>query len=162
MRSSSMPLAAFLCLGLSLTASAQTPKPSAATPPKKSALDKAAMEEYVRHLFVWGPQIQVKIADPKPSELTGFNLISVLASAGNASQEELFYVSKDGQKIVRGMIFDVNKSPFEADLSKLKTEFQPSFGTPGAPVILVMFSDFQCGYCKEEAKMIRQNIAATY
>jgi protein-disulfide isomerase len=25
-----------------------------------------------------------------------------------------------------------------------------------------MFSDFECGYCKEEAKMIRDNIAATY
>jgi len=120
------------------------------------------MEEYVRHLFVWGPQITVKVADPKPSELTGFNLISVVASAGPASQEELFYVSKDGQKIVRGMIFDVNQSPFDADLKKLKTEFQPSFGTPGAPVVMVLFSDFQCAFCKEEAKLIRQNIPNTY
>src|SRR4051794_40355109 len=109
-----MPMAAVLGLGMCLFSPvwllAQTPKTSpkphgaAAAGTKKSALDKTAMEEYVRHLFVWGPQIQVKIADPKPSELPGFNLISVVASAGPASQEELFYVSKDGQKIVRGMI----------------------------------------------------------
>ncbi|MEO8131035.1 MAG: DsbA family protein [Bryobacteraceae bacterium] len=154
MRFPLLPLAAFLCLVLS------SPKPSAGE--TKSALNKASFEEYVRHLFVWGPQIQVKVGDPKPSEIPGFQQLSVLASAGAASQEEIFYVSKDGQKIVRGVIFDVNKSPFEADLKKLKTEFQPSFGTPGAPVVLVLFSDFQCGYCKEEAKMIRQNIPATY
>jgi protein-disulfide isomerase len=161
-----MPLAALLCLSAPVWLDAQTPKASrpapAAAASKKSAFDKAAMEDYVRHLFVWGPQIQVKVADPKPSELPGLSLVSILASAGPASQEELFYVSKDGQKIIRGMIFDVSKSPFEADLSKLKIDGQPSFGLGGAPVNIVMFSDFQCGFCKEEAKMIRQNIPATY
>ena len=34
-------------------------------PPARSALDKAVLEDYVRHLFVWGPQIQVKVSDPK-------------------------------------------------------------------------------------------------
>ena len=157
--------AAILCLGVSSGLPGQTPASTSAKLPdgqKKSALDKAAMEEYVRHLFVWGPQIQVKVGDPKPADLPGFHQISVVASAGGSSQEELFYVSKDGRKIVRGVIFDVDKSPFEADLKKLKTEFQPSFGTPGAPVVLVLFSDFQCGYCKEEAKMIRQNLPSTY
>ena len=45
--------------------------------------------------------------------------------------------------------------PSRHDLDKLKTEFEPSLGTPGAPVVLVEFSDFQCPYCKEEAKMLR-------
>ncbi len=155
MRSSSLPLAALLCFSASAGLFAQSPTP-------KSALDKAAVEEYVRHLFVWGPQIQVTVGDPKPSELPGFNQIGVVASAGGASQEEMFYVSKDGRKIVRGVLFDIEKSPFDADLKKLKTESQPSFGTPEAPVVLVMFSDFECGYCKEEAKVIRQNVPVTY
>jgi len=30
---------------------------------KKSALDKATLEAYVRHLSVWGPQIKVEIGD---------------------------------------------------------------------------------------------------
>jgi protein-disulfide isomerase len=171
MRSTLLPLAALVYLSAFTLLSAQTPAKAPAAShaaakggdsQKKSALDKSALEEYVRHLFVWAPQIQVKVGDPKPSELPGFDQITVVASAGAASQEEMFYISKDGQKIVRGAVFDVNQSPFEADLKKLKTEFQPSFGTPGAPVVLVLFSDFQCGYCKEEAKMIRENITATY
>src|SRR3954466_10412812 len=93
-----------------------------------SALDKKALEDYVRHLFVWGPQIAVKIADPKPSQaLPGFREISVVASAGQATQETTFYISPDGTKIVQGNVFDLSKNPFESDLSKIKTDLQPSF-----------------------------------
>src|SRR5262249_52162955 len=71
-------------------------------------------------------------------------------------------VSKDGQKILQGSVYDINNNPFKSDLDKLKTEFEPSIGTPGAPVVLVEFSDFQCPYCKEEATMLRQNLLASY
>jgi protein-disulfide isomerase len=147
---------------------AQQPKKSAAlakpaaVAPKKSALDKATFEAYVRHLYVWSPQIKVEIDDPKPSAAPGFFEINVHASAGAARQDELFYVSKDGQKILRGAMYDVANNPFKPDLDKLKTEFQPSFGTPGAPVVLVVFSDFQCPYCREEAKLLRTNLPTAY
>src|SRR5207249_3133578 len=111
-----------------------------------SALDKPTLEAYVRHLFVWGTPIKVDISEPKPAPLAGMVEVNVHASAGNASQDILFYISKDGQKIVQGTLFDVKDNPFKADLDKLKTDGQPSFGTPGAPVVLVLFSDFQCPY----------------
>ncbi len=129
---------------------------------KKSALDKATLEAYVRHLFLWGPQIKVEIADAKPSPLTGMVEVNLRASAGAASKDERLYVSQDGQKIVQAIVYDVGKNPFAEDLAKLKTEFQPSLGTPGAPVVLVMFSDFQCTYCKEEGKMLRQNLLTAF
>jgi len=129
---------------------------------KKSALDKPTLEAYVRHLFVWGPQIKVEVGAPKPSTIPGMVEINVHASVGEAAQDELFYVSKDGQRIIRGSIFDVAQNPFKEDLDKLKTDSQPNFGTPGAPVVLVLFSDFQCPYCKEEAKMLRANILSAF
>ncbi|MGH9721167.1 MAG: thioredoxin domain-containing protein [Bryobacteraceae bacterium] len=141
---------------------ADTQKPGSTPAARKSAIDKATLEAYVRHLFVWGPQIKVEIDEPKPSQLPGFVEMMVHASAGTARQDEVFYVSKDGQKIVRGVVFDIVQNPFKSDLDKIKTEFQPSFGTPGAPVVLVVFSDFQCPYCKEEAKMLRTNVLSAY
>jgi protein-disulfide isomerase len=129
---------------------------------KKSALDKPTMEAYVRHLFVWSKQINVEVGDPKPSKIPGMLEVNVRASVGDRSQDELFYVSKDGQRIIRGAIFDVTENPFKSELDKLKTDSQPNFGTPGAPVVLVLFSDFQCPYCKDESKMLRTNILSTF
>ena len=133
--------------------------PSAA---KKSALDKATLEAYVRHMYVWGPQITVKIADPKPAPMAGFFEVAVTASAGAASQTETFYVSKDGQKILRAQVFDVADNPFRGELNKLKTELSPSMGTPGAPAVIVVFSDFQCAFCKDEAKTLRDNLLKAF
>jgi protein-disulfide isomerase len=131
-------------------------------PAKKSALDKATLEAYVRHLFVWGQPIKVEVGDPKPSALPGFSEVQVHASTDTASVEEILYVSKDGQKILRGAVFDVNQNPFKEHLDKLHSDLQPSMGTPGAPVVIVLFSDFQCPYCKEEAKSLRSNLVTTY
>jgi protein-disulfide isomerase len=135
----------------------------AQTPAKKpSALDKATMEAYIRHLFVWPAEVQIAVDDPKPGPMDGFYQVKVTGMQGTATQSEAFFVSKDGQKILRGAVYDVNQNPFKETLDKLKTELQPSFGTPGASVVLVEFSDFQCPYCKVQAKMLRDNLLAAY
>ncbi len=155
----------FCCtfLAASLFCAPATPDKTAEKPTeKKSAFDKPTFEAYVRHLNVWGPQIKVDVSDPKPSDMPGFSTVSVHASAGQASADVDYYVSKDGQKIVQGNVYDIAQNPFKADLDKLKTDLQPSFGTPGAPVVLVEFSDFECPVCKEEAKMLRDNLLSTY
>ncbi len=131
-------------------------------PPSKTAFDKATLEAYVRHLFVWGPKINVQVSDPKPAPVPGMMEMNVHASAGTASDDKLFYVSKDGRKIVLGTVFDITANPFKEDIDKLKTQLQPSFGTPGAPVVMIVFSDFECPFCREEATMLRANVLSTY
>ncbi len=133
----------------------------AQTPPK-AAVDKSKIEAYVRHLFVWPAEITIAVSDPVPAPMAGFYSVKVRGSQGQASQEETFYVSTDGKKMIRGTVFDLAKNPFKDDLDKLKTEYQPNFGTPGAPVVIAEFSDFECPFCRQEAQNIRQNLLVTY
>ena len=130
--------------------------------PAKPALDKAAFEAYVRHLYVMDSRIGVQISDPKPDEMPGFSEVTVHASLGNQSQDIVFHISKDGKKIVQGTIYDIRLNPFKPELDKLKTEGAPGEGTSGAPVAIVEFSDFECPYCKEEAKLLHENLLSTY
>ena len=147
---------------LTLAAALLSAAPVFAQNQKKSALDKAVFEAYVRHLFVMNSEISVQVSDAKPSQLPGFVDVVVHASKGEASQDFPFLLSKDGSKILQAVVYDVNSNPFKPDLDKLKTEFQPSYGTPGATVVLVTFSDYECPHCKDEAAMLRQNLLTAY
>jgi protein-disulfide isomerase len=150
----------FLLL-ISSVAAAQPPKAKLAAA-KAPAFDKAAFETYIRHLNVWPTAIAMEVGEPKPSDLPGFYTVNVRASQGKAHQDEIFYVSKDYKKIVRGTVYDSTENPYKKDLDKLKTEGRPSMGTQGAPVVLVEFTDFECPYCREEAKKLRDNLLKDY
>ena len=127
-----------------------------------STLDKTHMEAYVRHLLAVIPEVQVKIDDPKPSDTSDLQEVDVHFNYQGRSQDEIFYITKDGQHIIRGVVYNLGQNPFQEDLDKLKTNGAPSFGPAGAPVTLVEFGDFECPNCREEAKTLRDNVPAHF
>jgi protein-disulfide isomerase len=126
------------------------------------SLDKKALEAYVRHLYVMDKRVTVEVSDPKPSDLPGFRQVTVTASMNNAHQEFDLLVSQDGSRIIQGTVYNATENPFKKDLDKLKTDGAPNFGTQGAPVVIVEFSDFECPYCAKEAKTLRDNLLTAY
>ena len=74
-------------LFLTLAAALLLTAPVSAQNQKKSALDKAVLEAYVRHLYVLKPEIKVQVADPKPAKVDGFFDVVVHASLGDTSQD---------------------------------------------------------------------------
>lgn len=145
--------AALVLAGISL---AQTANPD---------IDKTRIEGFLRHLMLWGPQIQVALADPRPSGVPGLYELQVTARYQQSSVEELFFVSADGKHIVRGALFRTDQPPYASDAARIRTEGHPVFGAPdpkAARLQLVVFSDFQCSFCREEARSLRENLPKAY
>jgi protein-disulfide isomerase len=146
-----------LCLCLLPAISAQEK-----SKPGASAFDKTQMEAYVRHLLAVIPDVQVKIDDPKPSPASDLLQVDVHFSYQGRTQDETFYVTKNGQNVLRGVVYNFAQNPFQDDLDKLKTTGAPSFGPASAPVTVVEFGDFECPNCKEEAKTLRDNVPTKF
>jgi len=153
-----MRFAVFASLFLSLLVVLGAQEKSKPAPP----LDKAHMEAYVRHLLAVIPEVQVKIDDPKPTGTADLQEVDVHFTYQGRSQDETFYLTKDGQHIIRGVVYNLGQNPFQEDLAKLKTTGAPSFGPAGAPITIVEFGDFECPNCREEAKTLRDNVPARY
>lgn len=131
--------------------------------PYKTQIDKAAIEQYLRHMELWIPQVGVAIDDPKPAAyLPGFSELTIHLSYNGQGKDEKYLVSSDGKHIVKGEAFDLTKNPFQANLDRLKTAKQPSYGSPTATVEAVVFGDFQCPLCKAEAEIMRGVLVRTF
>lgn len=131
--------------------------------PAAAPIDKQALEDYIRYLYLWPPDIKIEISDPKPSAIEGLREFTFKASASSgASFQQTLFLSADGRRIVRGEIFDLGRSPFQETASKITLRGQPSLGPENAPVVVVLFSDFQCPYCRSQAQAIRSNLTAAY
>jgi protein-disulfide isomerase len=137
---------------------------SSAFAAEQSGFDKATLEAYLRHLELWVPGVAVKIDDAKESkELPGFLDVAVhLSYNNNTLPEQHYFMSKDGKKIFRGEVFDINKSPFQANIDKLDVKGAPTLGPATAPIAVVVFSDFQCPMCKQEAYVIHKQIIEAF
>ena len=113
------------------------------------------VESYLRHLYAFGPNVQLTISVPKDSEVPGLLETTVDLKDGENSQTAKFYLSKDGKYLVRGEVSDLSKDPLAETRSRIQLKDAPSLGDPKAAVTLVEFSDFQCPVCRNLHDVLR-------
>jgi len=143
---------------LIFTFSAQATEPAAATLPK---IDHAKWETFIRYAEGYVSRVKFQFEEPRPSSIPGFFELTVHLSNGEGKLDRQYYVTADGQNIVSGSLWNVNQGPFEENLKLLPKEGF-SFGPSDAPVNIILFSDFQCPYCSQLAKTIRQDLPKKY
>jgi len=156
-------LIAGLCMTLATLAQnpARTGPQVAATPmatltPAAAAALQQRAQDFLRTLYAWGPDFQVKAGAVKPSVVADLYEISVEISIQGESESAVVYVTRDGRYMVRGEITDMSVDPFAAVRQKLTVEGFPSKGPADASVVIVEFGDFQCPSCRQLDRILRQ------
>jgi protein-disulfide isomerase len=113
-------------------------------------------EDFLRKLYAWGPEFQVKAGEVKPSAVPDLYEINVEVTLHGESDSAAVYVTKDGRYMVRGEIADMNGDPFAETKQKLVLDGSPSKGPADAAVVIVEFGDFQCPVCRQLDVILRE------
>jgi protein-disulfide isomerase len=152
MSSKSLVLVALAIFFAALPCVAQTSPPSNSSQAPASS-DQAQVlkttDAYVRNLFAWGPDFQVKLGPLSQSPAADFYIVPIRVSVNDQTDTGEVYVSKDGKTLLRGEMFDMSTDPFAANRAKLNIDDNPSVGSSDARVTIVEFADFQCPHCRE-------------
>ena len=132
-----------------------TPPAGAPLSPATAAMLQQRAQDFLRNLYAWGSDFQVKAGAVKPTVIPDLYEISVDVSIQSESESAVVYVSKDGRYMVRGEISDMNADPFATVRQKLTLDGSPSKGPANAPVVMVEFGDFQCPSCRQLDTILR-------
>jgi len=97
------------------------------------------------------PNYDVVIGQRTRSDVPGYDEIMVLFTAdGKTSKPMTFLLSQDGKTLAQFSKFDISKDP----KTLVSADGRPARGGPAnAPVMIVLFDDFECPFC---AKMHAQ------
>jgi len=128
-------------------------KPASATPKPGSLEDK--VERYLRNMYAWGPQYEIKMDPPKLSPIPDLLEIAVTVGLQGQSDTAVVYVTKDGKYIFRGDLSDMTVDPLAEIRSKLHPANSPSMGPADAKITLVEFADFECPSCRQLDRILR-------
>jgi protein-disulfide isomerase len=132
-------LASLLILVLTAGCKAQANTSEA---PSDPALTRR-IEVLVRSKFNVPPDYNVLIGPRKPSQIPGYEALSVILSHNGKANGVDFLISSDNTKLARLETFDLAKDPS----LNIDVKDRPVRGNPEAKVTIINFDDLECGYC---------------
>jgi protein-disulfide isomerase len=133
------------------SASAQSPEPTA---PKAGSIEEK-VEHYLRNVYAWGPQYEIKLGPTKQSPVPNLLELPVTVALQGRSDTAVVYVTKDGKFIFRGELADMSVDPLAETRSKLHPGNSPSVGPTDAKITLIEFADFECPSCRQLDRVLR-------
>jgi protein-disulfide isomerase len=145
---------AFSRPGQSAIPQQSSPASTAVSPTAASAMGKR-VEAYLRKLYAWGPEFQVKVG-PITDGPANMYSVPVEVSKKGRSDSAVLYVSKDGRYLVRGEIQDMQADPLANVRDQLHLEGYASKGPESAKVVIVEFGDFECPSCRALDTILRE------
>ena len=128
---------------------------AAQTTSSDSADLRNRIEKNVRAHFKVPNRVQIEVGQPRPSELNGYDAVTITLVNGDRRNAYDFYVSKDGKTLAQLNKMDVSQDPFDVS-------GRPSRGAADAKVTVIVWDDFQCPYCAMGYKTLFDEVLPQY
>jgi protein-disulfide isomerase len=132
-----------------------------AADPSPVSIDKTRLESFIRYTEGYTAVVKMTIEDPTPSAFKNLSRVVVHLTLGQQATDKIYFVSADGQQFINGTLWSLNQSPWLDTLLHLPTT-GPSYGPANPKITMVVFSDFQCPYCRSFAKTMREDLPKKY
>lgn len=112
----------------------------------------------VRARYNVPPQVKISVAEPKPSDVPGYEQVVVTFSEGTHSSSHDFLLSKDRKTLAHLEKIDISQDL----MSKIDVRGRPVRGNTGAKVTIVNYDDFQCPFCSRMHQTLFPGLLQAY
>src|SRR3990170_2246216 len=92
--------------------------------------------------------VELNFREVGESSVADYRLLKFELVAGERRRPLQLYVSHDGRRLLYDRVYELD-DPFRANREKINEENAPARGPAGAPVTIVEYSDYTCGYCRQ-------------
>ena len=92
--------------------------------------------------------VELEFKEVGQSSAPDYRLLKFELVAGERRRPLQLYVSHDGRRLLYDRVYELD-DPFRANREKINEENAPARGPAEAPVTIVEYSDYTCGYCRQ-------------
>jgi len=119
---------------------------------------KRRIQTEIRSRYNVPPSIGVGLSDLKPSEVPGYDQLTITFTGGTHNTTFDFLISKDRKTLARLEKFDISQDL----MAKIDVKGRPVRGNANAHVTIVNFDDFQCPFCSRMHATLFPGILQAY
>jgi protein-disulfide isomerase len=112
----------------------------------------------VRSRYNVPPQVSVSVSNSKPSDVPGYDQVTVTFTEGAHSSSHDFLLSKDRKTLAHLEKIDISQDL----MAKIDVKGRPVRGNDNARVTIVNYDDFQCPFCSRMHQVLFPGVLQSY
>jgi protein-disulfide isomerase len=150
-----------VCAGCSAQSN-NASQPATASSPTASPELQQRIEHQVRAQYDLPPEITISVGPLRPSDISGFNNVTLTLNGRGKQQKIDFLLSKDEKTLARMTRMDLSHDVYAERAGKMDLQGRPVRGNPDAKVTIVNYDDYECPFCSRMHTTLTQDILPQY
>jgi protein-disulfide isomerase len=120
------------------------------------------IEHQVRAQYDLPAEITISVGPIRPSDISGFNSVTLTLNGRGKQQKIDFLLSKDEKTLARMTRMDLSHDVYAERAGKMDLQGRPVRGNPDAKVTIVNYDDYECPFCSRMHTTLTQDILPQY